>query len=34
MWEFEGLDPDIEEQNKLKMNKSQQKGASYLAIGR
>jgi hypothetical protein len=34
MWEFEGLDPDIEEQNQLKMNKSQWKAATYLAIGR
>jgi hypothetical protein len=34
MWEFQGLDPDIEGQIQLKMNKSQWKGASYLAIGR
>jgi hypothetical protein len=34
MWEFEGLDPDIEERNQLKMNKSQRKAATYLAIGR
>jgi hypothetical protein len=34
IWEFEGLDPDIEEWNQLKMNKAQWKAATYLAIGR
>jgi hypothetical protein len=34
MWEYEGCDPDLKEQIKKHKNKSQQKQATYLAIGR
>lgn len=34
MWEFEGDDPDTEEKLQKKVNKSQQKKPTYLAIGR